>query len=311
MMNNSLRTLGEVRAEVNRMSETYWDEEIPVRDLKFDSLDTIRIDGEPHRLKPIAQKCIAWRLGMPHGYLQKCDCDLQSINLNRWLPEERNENLFFRFEGQDVRAIFTPRYTPCDNPEVLSRLDSCGYGDGTEVQCKLDDEFLMLNIPDRDREFRLNGKEEMQPGVSISNSEVGLASLTISAFCLRLICTNGMVSKTSVDASYRHVSVRILKEFPEVLNRTSQDLDRQRRQWEISVESPVADPEMTLKAFNPQFELGKKEQDAVDWAWPQESGDKMFHIVNTYTRSAQYPTLNAGESYHLQRTAGSILAMVR
>jgi len=73
----------------------------------------------------------------------------------------------------------------------------------------------------------------------------------------------------------------------------------------------VADPEMTLKAFNRQFELSKREQEAVDWAWPQENGDKMFHVVNTYTRAAHYPTLNAGESYHLQRTGGSILAMVR
>jgi hypothetical protein len=25
----------------------------------------------------------------------------------------------------------------------------------------------------------------------------------------------------------------------------------------------------------------------VDWAWPQESGDTMFHIVNAYTKAAQ------------------------
>ncbi len=311
MMNNSLCTLGEVRSEVDRMSEACWDEEIPVRDLKFDSLDTIRIAGEPHRLRPIAQKGIAWRLGIPHAYLQKCDSELQAINLNTWLPQERNENLFFRFDGPDVRAIFTPRYTPVDNLEVLNRLSSCGYGDGTEVQCKLDDEFLMLNIPDREREFRLNGREEMRPGISISNSEVGKSAATISAFCLRLICSNGLVSRTAVEVSYRHVSVRIMKEFPEVLGRTSQELDRQRRQWEISVESPVADPEMTLKAFNRQFELSKREQEAVDWAWPQESGERMFNIVNTYTRAAGFPGLNAGESYHLQRTGGSILAMVR
>jgi len=126
--------------------------------------------------------------------------------------------------------------------------------------------------------------------ISVGNSEVGLASLTISAFCLRLICTNGMVSKTSVDTSYRHVSVRILKEFPEVWNRTSQDLDRQRQQWEISVQSPVENPESTLKVFNRQFELNKQEAETVEWAWPQETGDKIFHIVNTSTRAAHYPT---------------------
>jgi hypothetical protein len=38
----------------------------------------------------------------------------------------------------------------------------------------------------------------MTPGVSVSNSEVGLACLSIAAFFLRLICTNGMVSATEV-----------------------------------------------------------------------------------------------------------------
>ena len=45
-------------------------------------------------------------------------------------------------------------------------------------------------------------------------SEVGLASLSIAAFVLRLICTNGLVAKSDVSASYRHVSTKILGEFP-------------------------------------------------------------------------------------------------
>jgi len=57
----------------------------------------------------------------------------------------------------------------------------------------------------------------MTPGVSISNSEVAIASLSIAAFVLRLVCTNGMISKTEVSASYRHVSLKILNGFPKVL----------------------------------------------------------------------------------------------
>ena len=68
----------------------------------------------------------------------------------------------------------------------------------------------------------------MTPGVSISNSEVGLASLSMAAFVLRLICTNGMISKTEVSASYRHVSLKILNEFPKVLDNVSLELGKQR-----------------------------------------------------------------------------------
>ena len=68
---------------------------------------------------------------------------------------------------------------------------------------------MSLSIPDGRQTFNVYG-EKMTPGISVSNSEVGLASLSIAAFMLRLVCTNGMISKTEVSASYRHVSAKIL-----------------------------------------------------------------------------------------------------
>jgi hypothetical protein len=60
--------------------------------------------------------------------LSKCPAAVQAYNLNDWLSRERNPDLFFRFDGDDVRAIFTPRYQSMDNVEVLKRLDRLGYG---------------------------------------------------------------------------------------------------------------------------------------------------------------------------------------
>jgi hypothetical protein len=87
------------------------------------------------------------------------------------------------------------------------------YEPDTRVQCSLDNEFMSLSIPDSKETFQFNG-ERMTPGISVSNSEVGLTSLSIAAFMLRLVCTNGMISKTEVSASYRHVSTKILSELP-------------------------------------------------------------------------------------------------
>jgi hypothetical protein len=193
---------------------------------------------------------------------------------------------------------------------VLNQLENNNYSPETPVQCSLDGEFMLLNIPDKEKTFKLKGKDEMQPGISIANSEVGLSNLTISAFVLRLVCTNGLISKTSVDSSYRHISERILREFPTVLNQVSHDLDKQRNQWAISMESEVKDPPATMKAFNRQFQLEKKEEEAVDWAWGYELGDRRFHIVNSYTRAAQYPNLSAESGYQLQKVGGNILAML-
>lgn len=304
-----LTTLGKVSDRVDKMSANCLDQNINVNEISFDNLDVMRISGEPHALKPIAQRSVANRLGIPFPYLRRCPEDIQATNLNHWITKERNEQLFARFDGDDVRAIFTLKYRPCDQFEVLERLDSLGYGPETEVQCHLDPNFMSLSIPDGNKAFEIDG-DRFKPGISISNSEVGLASLSIAAFVLRLVCTNGLISKSDVSASYRHVSTKILSEFPEVLSKVSYELGTQRKQFKLSMESPVDDPQATLASFNRQFGLNQPEKVSVDWSWPQEMGDTMFNIVNTYTRAAQFVELNAESSNKLQRVGGNILGML-
>jgi hypothetical protein len=194
--------------------------------------------------------------------------------------KEKNEELFFRFDGDEIRAMFTPKYKPVGNFEVLERLDSLGYKPETQVHCHLDSEFMSLSIPDGNKTFSVNG-DRITPGVSIGNSEVGLASLSVAAFFLRLVCTNGMISKTEVSASYRHVSLKIMNELIQVLERVSVELGMQRDKFLVSVETRVQDSFNTILNFNKQFQIRKPEQEAVEWAWPYEQGETMFHIVNT------------------------------
>ena len=309
-MNQNMTTLGKVWDRVDELGTGCFDKEIPVAGISFESLDTVKIDGEPYVLRPVAQRSMAYRLGIPHNYLAKCPPDVQAFNLNHWIEKEKNPELFFRFDGADVRAIFTTRYQPVDNFQVMERLDAMGYIPETKVQCHLDGEFMSLSIPDGKRSFDVKG-DKMTPGISISNSEVGLASLSIAAFVLRLVCTNGMISKTEVSASYRHVSMKILQEFPQVMERVSLEIDAQAVRFRLSMESRVENPSSTIENFNRQFMLGKPEKEAVDWAWPQEAGDTMFHVVNTYTRAAQFHELTAEGSHRLQRVGGDILGMLK
>ena len=76
------------------------------------------------------------------------------------------------------------------------------------------------------------------------------------------------------------------------------------------MESPVDDPLKTIESFNRQFNLNQPQKEAVvDWVWPQEMGDTMFHVVNTYTRASQFKGLSAENSYQLQRVGSNILEM--
>ena len=60
-----------------------------------------------------------------------------------------------------------------------------------------------------------------------------------AAFFLRLICTNGLVSKAEVSAAYKHVSLKVFKEFPQVVEKVSLELGRKKDQLRISLESTV------------------------------------------------------------------------
>jgi hypothetical protein len=292
------------------MSKNCYDKNVTVADISFDNFETVRIgETQSHHLREIAQRSISYRLGIPFQYLKKCPPDIQAINMNHWIEHEKNDELFFRYDGDDVRAIFTTKYRPVDNFEVIERLDSLDYGPDTRVQCRLDHEFMLLSIMDGNKAFKING-DTFKPGVSISNSEVGLASLGIAAFVLRLVCSNGLIRKTEIGASYRHVSHKILDEFPKVLENVSFELGKQKHQFRLSMESHVDDPLKTIESFNRQFQLKEPERKAVDWAWPNEMGETMFHIVNTYTRASQAPELSAESSYQLQRVGGNILGML-
>lgn len=306
---DKILALSDVTERVNSMSKNCVDHYIPVNEITFKSLDELYIGDHIHPIKPLAQGSISNRLGIPFQYLKKCPEDIQALNLNHWIRQEKNEQLFFRFDGLEVRAVFTPRYVPVDNYEVIERLDSMGFAPDTNVQCIMDEEMMVISIPNWDRTFDVNG-DKFRPGITISNSEVGLSSLSIAAFVLRLVCTNGMISKTDVSASYRHVSSKILTEFPEIMDKVSQELYKQETQMKFSAQSPVTDPGNTIQSFNRQFQLKKPEVEAVEWAWPFEAGEMMSNIVNTYTRASKYDGLPAESSYRLQKVGGNILAML-
>ena len=127
-MNKNMTTLGKVSERVDALSKNCRDELIPVlRNFLRFSGDHKNLKRSPISLRPMAQQSIAWRLGIPINYLRKCPPEVQAYNMNFWIKKEKNEELFFRFDGEEVRALFTPRYRPVDNFEVLERLDSLGY----------------------------------------------------------------------------------------------------------------------------------------------------------------------------------------
>jgi len=157
--------------------------------------------------------------------------------------------------------------------------------------------------------FQING-EQFLPGRSFVNSEVGLYQLTPSLFILRLVCTNGLISRVSISLHFRHISRKFIEDYDLVMARFNDELIYQKSQIGIALNSPVREPLILINRFNERFKVTDSEKVAMEWAWPFEKGETMFNVVNTYTKAAQYPTLTAEESFRLEKIGGNILGLL-
>ena len=302
-----------VIGKVHAMSENCFDETIPIMDMEFDSLEKMWISGKEVGVLPSAQRLFANRLRVPYSYLSRCPAELQARNLNYWIREEREkrETMFCRFNGDNLRAVFTDRYTAIDHMEILSRMLEYGFNPDVEVHYSLDLELLVLKVPDFTRTFGFGKKDKVVPGISVANSEVGILAFSIEAYFYRLVCSNGMISKTAVASRFKHISRRALDEFPYILRQVVYESETSQRRFEISTQSRIDDPLATIGSFNRQFNITKKEAEGISRAWETEPGMTMFNVINAYTRAAQDPTLTAEESYKLERVGGLILSLVK
>jgi len=108
----NMTTLGEISDQIDSMSRNCHDKVVNVSDIAFADLEHVNIAGETFPVTPTAQRSFAYRLGIPYQYLTRCPAEIQAFNMNHWIKEEPNPELFFRFNGNEVRALFTTKYQP-------------------------------------------------------------------------------------------------------------------------------------------------------------------------------------------------------
>jgi hypothetical protein len=311
-----MRTITTLESVINRVHEqsaSNYDEIVPVNDMRFASLERMDIAGQSFGVLPSAQRLLSNRLRVPFSYLNRCPRELQAENLNYWIEQEaRNrQTLFCRFAGNDVRAVFTERYTAIDHMEILTKMLEYGFDPASEIQLSLDNSMMLLKIPEYERAFHLFGNDKIVPGISIANSEVGILALSIEAFYYRLVCTNGLIVKTDVDARYKHISRKVMDEFPMILEGVVNQSRHGQDRFMISTQTPVDNPESAIDTFARQFQITQEETEIVKQAFYLEQGATMFHVIQAFTRAAQDASLSASDAYRLERAGGAILGMVK
>jgi len=310
----STTKLENVINRVHEMSINHFDETVAVKDMEFDSIKQMWVAGEKIEVMPSAQRLLANRLRVPFSYLERCPENLQSDNLNYWIEEEQKnrDSLFCRFDGNKLRAVFTNRYEPIDHMEILSKMLEYGFQPDSEVQYQIDNEMLVVKLPEYGRAFDVQAKDTIVPGISFSNSEVGTLAFSIETYFFRLVCSNGLIVKAGVsNARFKHISRKALDHFSEILTDVALNSQEKQNRLLISTQTSVQNPSSTITAFNRQFNISKDIGDAVIQAWETDPVYTMFGIINAYTHLAKASWLSAPEAYQLEKTGGMILALVK
>jgi len=262
-----------------------------------------RYNGEAGRLSRHALSQLCARLELPSGgtvpasYLARCPAPLVAENLNHWLadPKREGQKVFVRTNHWEpdvprVRAVLSDRYAIVDHLPLLETLGQLLPQHQLQVQSwSLDDEQLIvrLNVPG---DHPASLEDPLRVGLHLSNSEVGLGRITITALITRLVCTNGLVVKVADlgGVHRKHVgrageSLRevVQAAIPRVLAEADEAAVRFVRLRQVPAPQPLdafierTAKEAELSEANTQRARGLLE------------GETLFDVVNAFTRLAQ------------------------
>ena len=187
------RTLQELAVEIQRQQNAKQDYLADTSALSMVDGDEgikFQIEGmEPFGVNDLAHSQIGQYLEIPAKYYE---------NVNHWLHKtETPERRMVRTLDGNVRAFLSDRYRRIDNADVAETvLPIIGRMDGAQVMsCEITERRMYIKVVNPRIQTEVRVGDVVQSGIIISNSEVGLGSVSVSPLIYRLACTNGMVAQ--------------------------------------------------------------------------------------------------------------------
>lgn len=158
---------------------------------------------------------IADKLGIPRRFYNEIEKveGLRAHNVNTLLRHEgaQGKRYLVRTLDGDVRALLSDRYRPIGNAEIMKSLlpvlREIPGGQVRVVSQGMSDTKMYVQVIFPGIKTDVLVGDEVQAGLTISNSEVGAGTFTIQGLVWRLVCKNGMILPSVVKE--RHVGRRL------------------------------------------------------------------------------------------------------
>lgn len=200
-------TLQQMLTEVKRQSESKEDYLIAPNRLRMESygkemfLHLLDDSGteliEPMTITGIAHRQIGTHLRIPAAYYDRMReerPDLLAYNANTWFKQESSQRMLRTLDGS-ARAYLSNRYRRIENIDIAGVTLPIlgGLPDIRFESCQITESRMYIKAVNPRLQAEVSPGDIVQAGVIISNSEVGLGSVSIQPLIYRLVCSNGMV----------------------------------------------------------------------------------------------------------------------
>lgn len=175
-----------------RLSMENYGTDLVLRVLGDDDVDRI----EPLDIADTAHRQIGTRLGIPAKYYGKMlseHPDLLATNVNAWFGRAPTERMIRVLDGK-VRAYLSNSYLRMDHYEIFaSVLPVIGEIPDVEfVSCQITDSRMYIKAVNPNLTAEVAPDDTVKMGVVISNSEVGLGSVSVQPLIYRVNDGNGI-----------------------------------------------------------------------------------------------------------------------
>ena len=160
-------------------------------------LDSGMREVTPFPMSGLFHRQLGTSLGIPAKYYDKMReeyPELLTQNVNGWLGRGSSKHTIRTLDGR-ARAFLSDRYRRIDNYQIAQAvLPVIGEMQGAKVEsCEITETRMHIKLVNSRLESEVTPGDIVQAGIVISNSEVGLGSVSVMPLVFRLVCKNGMI----------------------------------------------------------------------------------------------------------------------
>ena len=197
------KTLQDLARELDRQLEMKRDFVVSTQSMDMlETVDTFRLlpNDEPEMafsITDLFHRQLGASIGIPAKYYDKMREDYPELlaqNVNGWFRREPSKHTI-RTLDNTVRAFLSDRYRRIDNYDIAkATLPVVGeMPDAQVVSCEVTSNRMYIKVVNPRLEAEVQKGDIVQAGIVISNSEVGLGSVSVMPLAYRLVCLNGMI----------------------------------------------------------------------------------------------------------------------